>query len=390
MPTLTLPSPETLFTFTSIIFKDELHLKRVQSLADGATGILHASSLGIHAIGNGLAFAKGLDPKHTTKQIDRTLSNDGIDPDDTDRAWIRHHLAGKSHVFVILDWSDFDKDGQTTLMLALRTHHGRATPLLWKTYLKSELKNNRNDYEDTLLSRFKRFLPEGVRVTVMADRGFFDHRFCQFIKETLGFDYLIRMKKNIRVETEIGAVKAAGAWVEAGGQVKVLRRAKVTGERYEVGAVIVVHDAGMKDPWLLVSSDPLVNGREAVENYGKRFTIEEWFRDLKDLRFGMGMSWGQISEPSRRDRLILMASMASHLLTLLGEAGERCGLGKSFQRRGKIKRRMMSLFNQGCFWYQQIPTMPLEKLKRLMEAFGELLLEYPLYRQALGIKCEIE
>ena len=259
-------------------------------------------------------------------------------------------------------------------------------PLLWKTYLKSELKDHRNEYEDTLMLRFKRFLPKGVQVTVMADRGFFDHRFCDFIKNILGFNYLIRMKKNIRVETETGEVKAAGAWVEAGGPVKVLRRAKVTGERYEVGAVVVVHDAGMKDPWLLVSSDALVNGREAVESYGKRFTIEEWFRDLKDLRFGMGMSWGRISEPFRRDRLILMASMASHLLTLLGEAGERCGLGKSFQRGGKDKRRMRSLFNQGCFWYQQLPTMPLEKLKRLMKAFGELLLEYPLYRQALGLE----
>ena len=46
-----------------------------------------------------------------------------------------------------MDWTDFDADDQTTLALNLVTNHGRATPLLWLTVLKDELKDKRNDYE---------------------------------------------------------------------------------------------------------------------------------------------------------------------------------------------------------------------------------------------------
>jgi hypothetical protein len=36
-----------------------------------------------------------------------------------------------------------------------------------------------------------------------------------------------------------------------------------------------------------------------------KWTIEPQFRDTKDLRFGMGPSSRRISEPMRRDRLLL-------------------------------------------------------------------------------------
>jgi hypothetical protein len=47
----------------------------------------------------------------------------------------------------------FDADDQTTLALNLLTNHGRATPLLWLTVFKGELKAKRNDYEDLCLLR---------------------------------------------------------------------------------------------------------------------------------------------------------------------------------------------------------------------------------------------
>jgi hypothetical protein len=48
---------------------------RVLSLANGVVGVMRAASLGIHAIGPGLADAQDLDPKHAIKQVDRLLSN---------------------------------------------------------------------------------------------------------------------------------------------------------------------------------------------------------------------------------------------------------------------------------------------------------------------------
>ena len=56
--------------------------------------------------------------------------------------------------------------------------------------------------------------------------------------------------------------------------------------------------------------------------YGKRWGIEAGFRDIKDLRFGMGLSSMHVSRPDRRDRLLLISALAIAMLSLLGAAGE--------------------------------------------------------------------
>ncbi len=54
------------------------------------------------------------------------------------------------------------------------TPHGRATPLLWLTVMKDDLKNKRNAYEDACLKELAEVLPAGLKVTILADRGFGD------------------------------------------------------------------------------------------------------------------------------------------------------------------------------------------------------------------------
>jgi len=47
---------------------------------------------------------------------------------------------------------------QTTIALNLVTAHGRATPLIWKTVVKSALKDNRNEFEDEVIRRLHEVL----------------------------------------------------------------------------------------------------------------------------------------------------------------------------------------------------------------------------------------
>ncbi len=42
-----------------------------------------------------------------------------------------------------MDWTEFDVDGQATLMLSLLTRHGLAMPLMWLTVDKAILKARR-------------------------------------------------------------------------------------------------------------------------------------------------------------------------------------------------------------------------------------------------------
>jgi hypothetical protein len=64
--------------FVESIFEDDLHAKRVASVASATLGAVEAASLSIHAIGHGLAEADDLNAKHAVKQVDRLLSNSGV------------------------------------------------------------------------------------------------------------------------------------------------------------------------------------------------------------------------------------------------------------------------------------------------------------------------
>ena len=142
----------------------DMHAKRVLSLANATLGVVRTGSLAVHAIGQGLAVARGLKTKHAVKQVDRLLSNDGIDLDAILPHWVRHVVGARADIKVAMDWTDFDADKQTTIMLSLMTGHGRATPLVWLTVDTATLKDHRNEYEYRVLVRLADMLPSGIKL----------------------------------------------------------------------------------------------------------------------------------------------------------------------------------------------------------------------------------
>ena len=368
--------------FLSRIFAGNLHAKRIESLANGALGVMTSASLAVSIIGHSLAQARGLIDKHAIKQVDRLLSNRGIVVWEMFALWVREIVGPRKEIVVAMDWTDFDADDQTTLALNLVTRHGRAPPLLWLTVSKDELKARRNDYEDLCLSRLAEVLPEGVAVTILADRGFGDTKLFAFLDE-LGFAYVIRFRGNIHVTAADGETRDAADWVGKGGRARKLRDAEVTAGRHKVGAVVCVHAKNMKEPWCLAASGGEASARKIMDYYAKRWTIEPNFRDTKDLRFGMGMSALRIADPRRRDRLFLLNAFAIVLLTLLGAAGESLGMDRHL-KVNTSKRRTHSLFRQGCLLYDLIPNMPEARLRPLIDRFIEGIRQNSALAQALS------
>ncbi len=370
--------------FVEKLIGEDFHAKRVLSLANGVTGVIHGATLGIHAIGQGLAQAQGLNPRHAVKQVDRLMSNAGISCDTFFKNWVPFVLGAREDVYVALDWTEFDADDHCTIALYLITSHGRATPLLWRTVRKSTIEGWRNDHEDDLLALFAKLRPAHTkRATVLADRGFGDQKLYPFLV-SLGLDFIIRFRGIIYVEASNGEVRPATHWLSPSGRAVKLANVKVTSDRTPVAAVVGVHARGMKDAWHLATSRSDLSGAQAVKAYGKRFTIEETFRDAKDARFGMGLKATHIADPERRDRLLLLAAISQALLTLLGAAAEETGLDRKL-KVNTVKRRTHSLFTQGSYWYGAIPMMPEEWLAPLMAAFGRLVSEQRAFAQVFGI-----
>src|SRR5215217_4728868 len=223
--------------FLDSVLAEDIHTKRVESLANATLGVMTGASLAVAMIGKSLAQARGLLPKHAIKQVDRLLSNSKLEAWDIFASWVPEMVGSRTDIVVAMDWTDFDADGQTTLALKLVTRHGRATPLIWLSVLKDELSNARNDYEDVCLRRLAEVLPDDVKVTILADRGFADTKLFGFLAD-LGFAYVIRLKGNTKVSAADGTIRRAAEWVGQGGRARKLRDATVTEAQCPVGAVV--------------------------------------------------------------------------------------------------------------------------------------------------------
>lgn len=332
---------------------EALHVKQTASIAHATIGALHAPMASIAAIGRASARARGKRDKHGIKQVDRMLSNDRIRTDRVFDPYVRAVVGGRREIVAVIDWSDYARSGHSKVAISLVTRHGRATPLVWLTVRTSKLKKRRASYEQRVLRMLKWALPEDVRVTILADRGFGDTALYEQMTELLRFDFVIRFRGCIHLMTPEGESRPASHWVAPNGRATRILDARLTGRHVPVAAVVTVKRKGMKEPWILATSR--TDDAEAIVSlYAKRFSIEETFRDHKDWRFGLALAHMRIEQPARRDRMLLVLALTTVIATLLGAAGENLRLDRHLRANTK-RTRTHSLFRQGREYSAGVP-----------------------------------
>lgn len=337
-----------------------LHAKQTESIAQATVGALRAPTASITAVGRASARARGKRDKHGIKQVDRMLSNDRIRTNEVFDHYVRALVGARREIVAVIDWSDYANSGHSKIAISLVTRHGRATPLVWLTVHTSKLKKRRASYEQRVLRMLKWALPEGVRVTILADRGFGDAALYEQMVDLLRFDFVIRFRGCIHVMNAEGESRPASRWVAPNGRATQILDARVTARRVRVAAVVTVKRKGMKEPWILATSRS-DDAEAIVALYARRFTIEETFRDHKDWRFGLGLAHMRIKDPARRDRLLLVLALTTIIATLLGAAGERLGLDR-YLRANTKRTRTHSLFRQGREYFAGVPRSTADAL----------------------------
>ena len=153
------------------VFGGEVHAQRLASLTDGVDGVLHAASLGVRALGQGLAVAQGLAPRHAITPVDRLLSHPKLAMEQVFGCWGPFVVGERRESVVNFDGTECADADQCPVVLGRQTEHGRSTPLVWTTVTRAELKDQRHDHEDDLLVVLASVVPKNVRVMVVADRG---------------------------------------------------------------------------------------------------------------------------------------------------------------------------------------------------------------------------
>ena len=113
--------------------------RALNSLANATLGVITSASLAVSTIGQGLAWTRGLSTKHAIKQVDRLLSNEGINVAAALSRWVSYVVGARTSINVAMDWTDFDSDQQATIMLSLiSSHGGNAVDVVERRYRHSE------------------------------------------------------------------------------------------------------------------------------------------------------------------------------------------------------------------------------------------------------------
>ncbi len=166
----------------------------------------------------------------------------------------------------------------------------------------------------------------------------------------------------------------------------MLRGAEVTADHYRVGTVVCVQDPDMKQALVaFAASSSNASAKELTGYYGRRWGVECSLRDTKDLRFGMGMGSMHVNlAGAARPAVVDQRPRGRATDVLLGAAGEALGYDRMLKTTDTAKRRVHSLFRQGCMLYDLIPMMPEIRMHPLMQRFSQMLLEQPLFADVFG------
>lgn len=358
----------TVHAFLLVVF-ERLHHKQRDALASYVYGALFVSAAGVAAIGRSLAKRLGKTPKHAIKQFDRFLSRGTVQLSDALPAWARAVAAGSGRLVVALDWTEFAQDGHHMLVVSRVLRSGRAVPMMWLTARSDQLQGRMKRLEQELLGKLRLSMGPGRQIIVLADRAFGDVAFYQWLRDN-GIDFVIRFRRCIYIHSD-GLTNRAALLVPNNGRPRHYPNARIGREQEGWAHVVLVKQSGMKECWCLATSLPL-HALDIIALYGRRFTTEETFRDIKDPRFGMALSKCRLSRTDRRDRMMLVLTIAVFLLTFLGQAAESLGLDRGL-RANTVKSRTHSLFAQGRHFLDALRSKASrQRLKDLVALIGTI------------------
>jgi len=326
------------------------HGKRQATLATLVSALVTVGKVGVAALGHGIRSKVA--HKHRIKQVDRFLGNRKLHVDDWCEDLLGAVLGARRAVTIAIDWT---KVGLWPVLVASVVVRRRGVPVYWATCDWHTLARSQNAFEEAFLLRLRLMIPRDVDVTLLFDRGFRRVELARFLKRH-GFHFVVRCCG----DTHIDGADYKGA-LEAmplrRGVLRDLGRVLATKDRPEEVRLVAIFDHGQKDAWYLFTDLDLPPDR-VVKAYGRRFTIEEVFRDGKSTRYGWSLGEYRLKDrPDRLDRLILVLAAAYLLVTQVGLAIE----AKGFQRKYKAntsKARTHSLFQLGWKGHDLVRWLP--------------------------------
>jgi|GEM_PF-810099 len=215
-------------------------------------------------------------------------------------------------------WLILDESGHSDVvrvLLAARWYRGRAIPLagiLWQAQ-HPHAESYWTDCQ-TLLTQVAAILPDGVTVTVVADRAF-GCPACTDLVVAHGWDYLVRVQGQTRLRQADGTTVALRCLLAAAGQRWLGTGQAFKKQGWRSVTVIAYWRATCREPLVLVSR--CAPSWDLVRQYRRRGAIEALFRDWKTS----GWQWeaSQVRDPQHQAVLVLVLAIVTLITLCLGD-----------------------------------------------------------------------
>jgi hypothetical protein len=332
-------SPNRIVPFVADVYQG-MHAKRLRTLSLLMLALVTVGKVGVAALGRSLASRAA--PKHCIKQVDRFLSNTGIAVHEWCKLLLASVVGERREVRIAIDWT---KVGKWPVLVASVVVQRRGIPIYWATCDYRTLARSQNAFEESFLAVLKDMMPEDLSVTLLFDRGFRRVSLVKALKR-LRFHFVVRCCDDIYVNGKDYKGQLADLPLPRG-VTRDLGMVEATVAHPEEVRIVALFDHGHKEAWYLFT-DLDLHASDIVKAYGRRFTIEEVFRDGKSTRYGWSLREFQVKDRTDRlDRMILVLASAYFLVTLIGLAVETKGLDRKFRANTVKTRKTHSLFQLG-------------------------------------------
>ena len=246
----------------------------------------------------------------------------------------------------------FSHDNYTVFMISMRI--GKIGIPLWFRCFKG--KDSEEAFNEELLkegiSYVSSLFDTSFDLIFSGDRWFNSTSLLDFIA-SLGHTYVVRLKRNIKVECEN---KRVNSKVKNVGQLPTYQyhssfyqNSKITDNKFTTNIVISKRD-GVEEPWIIATNgDP----KRAIKDYGYRFGgIETMFKNQKSNGFYIeSINNASLESFTTMYTLVCFSTL---LLTIIGADYTKNSNSykntsftthKTYKDKGKV--RVMSLFNVG-------------------------------------------
>ncbi len=296
-----------------------------------------------------------------SRRLTRWLHNPRVEPQVQARAHAQAVVAQlplRGTVRVAIDWTTED---QQHLLVASLVVGRRAVPLYWEAYTTAELKGAQRALEHAFVDQLVGQVLASVardRVLVTADRGFCTGDFLALLARW-GIGFVLRLTANVTVWLDrqwcqLGRLQMCRtARRRALGRLWVMQSKP---HRYWVAQTRARNKKGRWEYWHLASNRPL-SAYTMAQEYARRFSCEEGFRDAKRL---LGFAAARIADLLAWARMFTLIAAALLILTQLGTHLLRHPQCQTWVRQVRSRRRArseLSVIGVVCHLLDQAPSL---------------------------------